>query len=116
VPTSLENEAGPNEEGEAPQREIGGPDPLVAGALDRAGLERAIGQLPEGYKTVFILHDIQEYEHKEIAIIMDCSVGNSKSQLHKARMRLRELLREPAPGRHAQRGGQPEPKFALARE
>ena len=76
------------EEGEAPHREFGGPDPVVAGALDRVDLERAIGQLLEGYKTVFILYDIQGCEHSEIATIMDCSIGNSKSQLHKARMRL----------------------------
>jgi len=76
------------EEGEAPHREFGGPDPVVAGALDRVDLERAIERLPQGYKTVFILHDIQGYEHSEIATIMDCSIGNSKTQLHKARMRL----------------------------
>jgi RNA polymerase sigma-70 factor, ECF subfamily len=57
-------------------------------------LERAITQLPPGYKAVFVLHDIQGYEHNEIAQIMNCSIGNSKSQLHKARMRLRELLQE----------------------
>lgn len=99
VPTSLDDTSGSNQEGEAPQREIGGRDPLVAGALDRVDLERAIGELPEGYKTVFILHDIQGYEHSEIATIMGRTIGNSKSQLHKARMRLRELLREPAPGK-----------------
>jgi RNA polymerase sigma-70 factor (ECF subfamily) len=43
---------------------------------------------------VFILHDVQGYEHNEIAQIMGCSIGNSKSQLHKARVRLRELLHE----------------------
>jgi RNA polymerase sigma-70 factor (ECF subfamily) len=59
-------------------------------------LERAVEQLPPGYRTVFVLHDVQGYEHNEIADIMDCSVGNSKSQLHKARTRLRELLQEDA--------------------
>jgi RNA polymerase sigma-70 factor (ECF subfamily) len=57
-------------------------------------LGREIAQLPPGYRTVFVLHDIEGYEHNEIAAIMDCSVGNSKSQLHKARMKLREWLRE----------------------
>jgi RNA polymerase sigma-70 factor (ECF subfamily) len=57
-------------------------------------LQRAIEQLPAGYKSVFVLHDMQGYEHNEIAEIMGCSIGNSKSQLHKARMRLRELLHE----------------------
>ncbi len=57
-------------------------------------LQRAVDQLPPGYKAVFILHDVQGYEHNEIAEIMGCSIGNSKSQLHKARVRLRELLHE----------------------
>jgi RNA polymerase sigma-70 factor (ECF subfamily) len=60
--------------------------------LDRMDLERALEQLPPGYKAVFILHDVQGYEHNEIAAIRGCSLGNSKSQLHKARARLRELL------------------------
>ncbi|MCL6480732.1 MAG: hypothetical protein K6U02_03295, partial [Firmicutes bacterium] len=47
-----------------------------------------------GYKMVFVLHDMQGYEHNEIAELLGCSIGNSKSQLHKARMRLRELLQE----------------------
>ena len=65
-----------------------------AGVLDRVNLSRAIEQLPEGYKEMFILHDIEGYEHHEIAKILGCSVGNSKSQLYKARLRLRELLQE----------------------
>jgi len=67
---------------------------LLSGSIDRVNLERAVEQLPPGYKTVFVLHDVQGYEHNEIAEIMGCSIGNSKSQLHKARMRLRELLQE----------------------
>ena len=50
--------------------------------------------MPPGYRQVFVLHDVQGFEHNEIAKLMDCSIGNSKSQLHKARMRLRELLQE----------------------
>ena len=72
----------------------GAPDLRLSGAVDRVNLECSIGKLPPGYKTVFVLHDIQGYEHNEIAEIMGCSVGNSKSQLHKARTRLRELLQE----------------------
>jgi RNA polymerase sigma-70 factor (ECF subfamily) len=66
----------------------------LSGSIDRLNLQRAVEQLPPGYKAVFVLHDVQGYEHNEIAEIMDCSIGNSKSQLHKARMRLRELLHE----------------------
>ncbi|HEX5732731.1 MAG TPA: RNA polymerase sigma factor [Blastocatellia bacterium] len=60
--------------------------------IDRLALEKAIEQLPPGYRTVFTLHDIEGYEHEEISDMLDISIGTSKSQLHKARMRLRELL------------------------
>ena len=66
----------------------------LSGSIDRVNLQRAVEQLPPGYKSVFVLHDVQGYEHNEIAEIMGCSIGNSKSQLHKARMRLRDLLQE----------------------
>ncbi len=66
--------------------------------LDRLALERAIQALPPGYRTVFILHDIEGYEHEEIARMLGISVGTTKSQLHKARMRLRQILTaSPAP-------------------
>jgi RNA polymerase sigma-70 factor (ECF subfamily) len=74
--------------------EFGGPDLRLSGMIDHVNLSRAIEQLPEGYKEMFILHDIEGYEHNEIAKILGCSVGNSKSQLYKARLRLRELLQE----------------------
>lgn len=92
--TSLEEQTEPDEESGGPRKDVGGPDLLLTGSIDRVNLQRAIDELPPGYKTVFVLHDIQGYEHNEIAKIMDCSIGNSKSQLHKARMRLRELLQE----------------------
>ncbi|MEW6207880.1 MAG: RNA polymerase sigma factor [Acidobacteriota bacterium] len=60
--------------------------------VDRMTLEKAISQLPPGYRTVFVLHDVEGYEHEEIGSILGISVGTSKSQLHKARMRLRELI------------------------
>ncbi len=64
--------------------------------IDRLALEKAISQLPPGYRTVFTLHDIEGYEHVEISDMLDISIGTSKSQLHKARMRLRELLSKKA--------------------
>lgn len=95
LPTdSLEETIEPDAEGSAPKRDVGAPDLRLSGAVDRVNLERSIEKLPPGYRTVFILHDVQGYEHNEIANIMGCSVGNSKSQLHKARTRLRELLQE----------------------
>jgi len=72
---------------------IGGLDKRLSGTVDRMDLERALKELPPGYRAVFILHDVQGYEHNEIATIRGCSLGNSKSQLHKARARLQHLLR-----------------------
>lgn len=95
LPTdSLEETLDPEQENNSPKRDVGAPDLRLSGAVDRVNLERSIEQLPPGYRTVFVLHDVQGYEHNEIADIMGCSVGNSKSQLHKARTRLRELLQE----------------------
>jgi RNA polymerase sigma-70 factor (ECF subfamily) len=95
LPTdSLEETIDPDAENSGPKRDVGAADLRLTGAVDRVNLERSIEQLPPGYKTVFVLHDVQGFEHNEIASIMGCSVGNSKSQLHKARTRLRELLQE----------------------
>ncbi len=81
-------------------REYGSADLTLTGSVDRIALEKAIRALPAGYRLIFHLHDVEGYEHKEIAGMIGCSVGNSKSQLHKARMRLRELLQmKPAPSR-----------------
>lgn len=78
----------------APREEYGDVDSHLAGSIDRVHLERAIAQLAPCHKVVVELHDIQGYKHKEIAQIMDWSVGNSKAHLHRARRRLRELLRK----------------------
>jgi RNA polymerase sigma-70 factor (ECF subfamily) len=56
-------------------------------------LQRSIAALPPGYRMIFLLHDVEGYEHNEIAAMVGCSIGNSKSQLHKARMKLREILK-----------------------
>jgi RNA polymerase sigma-70 factor (ECF subfamily) len=92
--SSLEETTDPDDETSGPRKDIGAPDLRLSGAVDRVNLERSVEKLPPGYRTVFLLHDVQGYEHNEIADIMGCSVGNSKSQLHKARTRLRELLQE----------------------
>ncbi|MGE0132480.1 MAG: RNA polymerase sigma factor [Blastocatellales bacterium] len=60
--------------------------------VDRIALDKAISELPPGYRTVFVLHDVEGFEHEEVADMLGVSIGTSKSQLHKARMRLRELL------------------------
>lgn len=92
--TSLDETIEPDDESSGPKTEIGGPDQTLAGSIDRLNLERAVEQLPPGYRAVFLLHDVQGFEHNEIAELMECSIGNSKSQLHKARTRLREILHD----------------------
>jgi len=84
----------PDDETARPSVDIGAPDLLLEGAIDRINLERCIERLPVGYRSIFVLHDIHGYEHHEIAEKLGRSVGVSKSQLHKARTRLRELLHE----------------------
>jgi len=66
--------------------------PPTGDAVLRARLERALWQLPVGYRTVIVLHDVEGLEHEEVAQILGCHVGTSKSQLHKARGKLREIL------------------------
>ena len=76
----------------APKREHGKLDDRLSGSVDRIDLTRAMKELPTGYRTIFVLHEVKGYEHHEIANLLHCSVGNSKSQLHKAKTRMRELL------------------------
>ena len=68
--------------------------------VDRIALESAVAQLSSGSRSVFLKFDIEGYNHQEIAAIFGCSVGNSKSQLHKARRRLRKLLATKMHKRH----------------
>ena len=82
-----------SDDGDIPEQTVHGtanPDRMPV--VDRIALKKAIAQLPNGYKNVFVLHDIEGYEHEEVARMMKISVGTSKSQLHKARLKLRGLL------------------------
>ena len=90
----IETTPDPDDEDASSRIDIGAPDLFLEGSIDRINLKRCIAQLPVGCRTMFVLHDIQGYEHHEIAKILGRSVGDSKSQLHKARRRLRELLHE----------------------
>lgn len=90
--TSLDEAMDPTSD-DGPGRSFGAPDLALTGSIDRLALERAMGDLPAGYRLIFILHDVEGYEHNEIAAMLECSVGNSKSQLHKARLKLRAALR-----------------------
>ena len=74
------------------RRDVGKADPRLSGVIDRLALQRAIAELPEGCRTIFALHEIDGYQHHEIAQMLECSIGNSKSQLHKAKQKMRDLL------------------------
>ncbi len=74
------------------RRDVGKADPSLSGAVDRIALRRAIQELPEGCRRIFALHEVEGYQHHEIAQMLDCSIGNSKSQLHKAKQKMRDLL------------------------
>jgi RNA polymerase sigma-70 factor, ECF subfamily len=89
---SLEEATQGNDE-DTPKKDFGADDVALAGSIDRLQLQRAVNDLPPGYRTIFVLHDVEGYEHNEIATMVGCSIGNSKSQLHKARMKLRDLLK-----------------------
>jgi len=85
------------DDGSIPVRIVSGTEnPRRMAVIDRIALNQAIGQLPTGYRMVFILHDLEGFDHFEIGKMLGCAVGTSKSQLHKARQRLRQLLT----GRH----------------
>src|SRR5258705_3300821 len=86
------------EEGETPVQIVRGTeDPNRMPVLDRISLDSALKQLPPGYRSVFVLHDVEGHDHEEIAKILGVAVGTSKSQLHKARMKLRRVLRKETP-------------------
>ena len=81
------------DDGSTPIRIVTGTEnPSRMALIDRIALNQAIGQLPLGYRMVFVLHDVEGFEHEQIGKMLGCAVGTSKSQLHKARQRLRQLL------------------------
>jgi len=86
------------------KRDIGTADLNLTGAIDRIALSRAIDELPVGCRRIFALHEVQGLQHHEIARQLQCSIGNSKSQLHKAKMKMRDLL--------FPKGGQPRARTA----
>jgi len=91
---SLDEPLDANEPSGPPAIDLGCLDSILEGSLDRINLDRCIKRLPPGYRTIFVLHDVQGYKHHEIARILGRSVGDSKSQLHKARAQLRGFLHE----------------------
>jgi len=80
-------------EEDAPKKDFGAEDTNLAGSIDRLQLQNAVDRLAPGHRMIFVLHDVEGYEHHEIATMVACSIGNSKSQLHRARMKLRVFLK-----------------------
>jgi RNA polymerase sigma-70 factor (ECF subfamily) len=80
---SLDDEGAPEPAGSVPR---------VPSAITKLDLERAIAGLPDGCRAAFVLHDVEGLEHREIARVLGVSEGTSKSQVHKARMKLRTAL------------------------
>jgi RNA polymerase sigma-70 factor (ECF subfamily) len=102
------------------RREYGTRDGRLETSITRVALTRAISELPEGYRVIFILHEVDGYQHREIAELLGCSVGTSKSQLHKAKLRIRELLTSTIQAQHQYTAPAPacsasEPKSERAR-
>jgi len=86
------------EEGDTPEQVVHGTqNPNTMPVVDRIALDKAIAQLPPGYREVFVLHDVEGHQHEEIARMLGVAAGTSKSQLHKARMKLRRLLKAQNP-------------------
>jgi RNA polymerase sigma-70 factor (ECF subfamily) len=81
-----------SEQDHVAERECSGPDVELSGSVDRIALARALCELPMGYRTIFLMHEVHGYDHREIARLRQCTIGNSKSQLHKAKMKMRELI------------------------
>lgn len=73
-------------------REVGSADPRLSGVVDRIALRRAVEELPAGCRQIFDLHEVEGYQHHEIAQLLQCSIGTSKSQLHKAKIKMRDVL------------------------
>jgi len=82
------------------RREYGTRDGRLETSVTRVALTRAISELPQGYRVIFILHEVDGYQHSEIAELLGCSVGTSKSQLHKAKLRIREILTSTIQAQH----------------
>jgi RNA polymerase sigma-70 factor (ECF subfamily) len=92
--TSLEEIGKPDRESGRPPTELGSPDRHLESTADRILLQTAVARLSRGFRATLVLHDLHGYEHSEVAAILGCAPGTSKSQLHKARVRIREIVRK----------------------
>jgi RNA polymerase sigma-70 factor, ECF subfamily len=94
---SLDEPIRQSEDGRTLRPEYGTRDGRLNCCVDLVALDRAIQDLPPGYRNIFMLHEVEGYEHREIAALLGCSPGNSKSQLHKAKLRIREFIASQEP-------------------
>jgi RNA polymerase sigma-70 factor (ECF subfamily) len=92
---SLDEPYNNHEDAKPIRREYAARDGRLDSCVTRLVLTRAIGTLPSGSREIFLLHEVEGYEHHEIAEMLGCSVGNSKSQLHRAKLRVRNFLSRP---------------------
>ena len=92
IPQQISLDHSRNEGVDFKRHEYGKVDYGVLSCLDRIALARAISELPDGYRMIYRLHEIEGYQHEEIARLLFCSIGNSKSQLHRARLRIKHTL------------------------
>lgn len=92
--TSLDEMASPESQSSSSPMELGIPDRHLEATPDRMILQSAVSKLPLGFRKILLLHDVHGYEHREVAAMLGCATGTSKSQLHKARLRLREFLKK----------------------
>jgi RNA polymerase sigma-70 factor (ECF subfamily) len=92
--TSLEEMAEPDSETGRPPAELGMPDRHLESTADRLLLQSAVSQLSRGFRAALLLHDVHGYGHREVAARLGCAIGTSRSQLHKARLRVREMLKK----------------------
>jgi RNA polymerase sigma-70 factor (ECF subfamily) len=101
--TSLDEIVEPDSESGRPPKELGMPDRHLENTADRMLLQSAVAQLSHGFRAALVLHDVHGYGHREVAAMLGCAIGTSKSQLHKARLRVREMLNKCLHGdRHIQ--------------
>jgi len=92
--TSLEEITDRQEETGRPRKEWGTPDRRLEGTADRPLLQSAVAQLPGGFRAALLLHDVHGYQHQEVAAMLGWATGTSKSQVHKARLQVRRMLRK----------------------
>jgi RNA polymerase sigma-70 factor (ECF subfamily) len=100
---SLEEITDRQEETGLPRKEWGTHDPRLEGTADRLLLQSAVARLSGSFRAALLLHDVHGYEHQEVAAMLGWATGTSKSQVHKARLRVRRMLRKLSrSGRHDQ--------------